>query len=207
MENPPVNGDSKVVYDEKDVYELHFPDGTSKSMISIDNTHFSMDFLLENKTPSLIPSITNSTKLPCRDDDIFICAFMKAATLFHNWFDYTTAWETALSSTFKDVPVLQLYYEDLKRDGVTNIKRIAEFLELDCDDDFVCKVNTCCGFENMRNQKLALAEVKKDRTQTVMYRKGQIGDWKNWFKVAESEEFDRVLGQRMKDSKFRYTWE
>ncbi|XP_033752388.1 sulfotransferase 4A1-like isoform X2 [Pecten maximus] len=80
MESLPVNGDQDVSYDDKDVYELHFSDGTSVSMISIDDTHFSMDFLLEEKTPNLIPSITNAWTLPCRKDDVFICAFMKAGT-------------------------------------------------------------------------------------------------------------------------------
>ncbi|XP_033752387.1 sulfotransferase 1C1-like isoform X1 [Pecten maximus] len=207
MESLPVNGDQDVSYDDKDVYELHFSDGTSVSMISIDDTHFSMDFLLEEKTPNLIPSITNAWTLPCRKDDVFICAFMKAATLFHNWFDYTTAWEEALSSTYKDTPVLQLYYEDLQRDGFTSIRQIADFLELKHSEDFLHKVHTCCGFDNMKNNKIALAGVKNDRTQAAMYRKGKIGDWKNWFKVTESEDFDKVYHSRMKDSKFSYTWE
>ncbi|XP_021338960.1 sulfotransferase family cytosolic 1B member 1-like isoform X2 [Mizuhopecten yessoensis] len=300
-----------VTYDEKDVYELRFPDGTSKSMISIDDTHFSMDFLLERKTPNLIPALTNAHKFRCRDDDIFICAFMKAgthwvseickmllsettkydpngkerymlefqtpdhldtissprvlnshllprqlptciqqkktkvifihrnpkdiavssyhhviklhdyacsfpaylevfrkqATLFHNWFDYTIAWEEAFSSQYKDTPILQLSYEDIKREGIANIRKIADFLELEHDEDFLFKVNARCGFDNMKDAKLTLAEVKKDHIQKAMYRKGQIGDWKNWFTVAENENFDADFRTRMKHSKFKYSWE
>lgn len=301
----------EIIYDQKDVYSLHFPDGTSESMISIDETHFSMDFLLERKVPNLVPLIRNAWKLPCRKDDIFICAFMKAgthwvweickmllsgttnydpdskekfmlefrtteqldsvasprllnthllprqlptslqnnqnkviliqrnpkdiavshyhhltklhyykcsfsaylpvflnkATLFHNWFDYTNAWEEALSSIYKDTPILQLYYEDLQRDGLKNIRRISDFLELGRDEDFIRQVNTCCGFDEMKHNKLAMAKARNDQMQTVMYRKGKIGDWKNWFTVTESENFDNIYHSRMKGSNFSYTWE
>ena len=33
---------------------------------------------------------------------------------------------------------------------------------------------------------------------------GQIGDWKNYFTVAMSEEFDNIYEKRMKNSKMKF---
>ena len=36
---------------------------------------------------------------------------------------------------------------------------------------------------------------------------GKVGDWKNYFTVAQNEEIEEVLKERMKDSSFKFVYE
>lgn len=36
---------------------------------------------------------------------------------------------------------------------------------------------------------------------------GEIGDWKNWFTVAENEQFDALLQTKMADTKETFIYE
>lgn len=35
---------------------------------------------------------------------------------------------------------------------------------------------------------------------------GKVGDWINWFTVAQNEEFDKIHNERMKSSKLPFTY-
>ena len=36
---------------------------------------------------------------------------------------------------------------------------------------------------------------------------GKVGDWKNYFTVAQNEEIEKVLKERMNDSSFKFDYE
>ncbi|XP_025090222.1 sulfotransferase family cytosolic 1B member 1-like [Pomacea canaliculata] len=113
---------------------------------------------------------------------------------------------TTFSQENPDVPVLSLSFEDMKKSPTENIKRLATFLEVDVDDKLCEDIADACSFKKLKKG----AEIKKvwcdypenenkekKQTRIEFYRKGEIGDWKNYFTVAMSEKMDAVIKERM----------
>ncbi|KAJ8317188.1 LOW QUALITY PROTEIN: hypothetical protein KUTeg_005092, partial [Tegillarca granosa] len=99
---------------------------------------------------------------------------------------YTLDWEKVIDDN-PNLPIHCMYYEDLKMDPFTETKRLAQFLGKDCDDQLIWDICEKCSFHNMKNAR-------------------EVGDWKNWFTVAQNERFDAEYNERMKDSKLKFTY-
>ncbi|XP_067663016.1 sulfotransferase 1A1-like [Haliotis asinina] len=119
---------------------------------------------------------------------------------FGSWFDYVKDWEEVKKTT--DLAILNMTFEDLKQDTVGEAKRLCKFLGLNRSDKFITQVCEQCQFESMKKVKASAAV-----TGNIAYRKGEVGDWKNWFTVAQSEWFDKLYEEKMADCPltFKYT--
>lgn len=132
--------------------------------------------------------------------DMFVVGERK---MLGGWFQYSKDWE----NEFHKKNILPLFYEEMKQDIVGNILKVAEFLELPCTNEFAQEIADKCSFNKLKNNKIdATALLDKDKKSTL-FRKGQVGDWKNWFTVSQNERFDFVYSEEMKDSKLRFTYE
>ncbi|WAR14893.1 ST1A2-like protein [Mya arenaria] len=214
----------------------------------------------------------------------YLKLFLEEKLEYGSWFGNVLSWETFVKAN-PSYPVHVIYYEELQKNNVSEIERLAKFLGVDFNDQLVNMVSEKCQFSNMSKDKLVSDDLRKllykgnftmyrkvmycvvykgdftvyrkcentvmycvvnkgDFTvyrkgmNTVMYcvvnkgdftvyrkgkntamycvfnkgdftvyRKGAVGDWKNWFTVAQNEEFDRVYNQKMKHSalSFQYT--
>ncbi|KAL3857301.1 hypothetical protein ACJMK2_011983 [Sinanodonta woodiana] len=136
----------------------------------------------------------------------YIHRFLKGQVDGGSWFDYTLDWEKVIQDN-PDYPIHIISYEDMKKDDMKEIKQLAQFLGVKADEELIKRISEACDFERMKKEKYALeiatAEVWRDKEPGI-YRKGQVGDWKNWFTVAQSELFDAVYAERMKNSKFQF---
>ncbi|XP_012946008.1 sulfotransferase 1A1 [Aplysia californica] len=111
-----------------------------------------------------------------------------------------------------EVPVMTIYYEDMKQNPVPVTKDLAKFLGLDVTEDFCKEVVDACSFSKMK--EIDPQRKKGDGTMAKefksgpinMYRKGQVGDWKNHLTVAQSEMLDDFIAKEAQGMDFRFTF-
>ncbi|XP_067664985.1 sulfotransferase 1A1-like [Haliotis asinina] len=119
--------------------------------------------------------------------------------MYGSWIDHIIDWEQ-VKKTNPDLPVLTLFYEDIKQDQMREMRRICEFLGVGRTDDFLSRV-----YDNTTMK--AMGSTKNKARKLGVFRKGGVGDWKNWFTVAQNEWFDQLYWEKMADCplQFKYT--
>ncbi|XP_071092969.1 sulfotransferase 1B1-like [Haliotis cracherodii] len=140
----------------------------------------------------------------------FTEAFLSGKMPFGSYSSYLLAWKAEVAAS-PELPVLYMFYEDMKIDPVKAVKDIAKFLKLTSTDQFCEEVAAACSFKKMKKVDQEMKgdlplKIWKDGAEGTFYRKGEIGDWKNWFTVAENERFDQIWNEKMKDSGFEFTY-
>ncbi|XP_013407197.1 sulfotransferase 1C2 [Lingula anatina] len=130
---------------------------------------------------------------------------------YGNWmFYHKRFWEYAKEHTDT---VLALKYEEMLKDPVSHVRKVAEFLGKPIDQKLCEAIAEKCSFEHMKKakqtkgmagpegEKHAKPDEKHWRDKAHgMYRKGKVGDWKNHFTVAQSERFDALYEEQMRGS-------
>nr|KAG5694384.1 hypothetical protein BaRGS_002238 [Batillaria attramentaria] len=125
-----------------------------------------------------------------------------------DWFDHVLDWESQLAS-HPDIPTFVLHFEDLKRDPIGQVQKLNKFLGLDRSDELCEAIAETCVLKTMREKEEGLLRALNifDNDSPGIYRKGEIGDWKNWFTPAQNKQFDEVYQKRMAGSKRTFTFE
>lgn len=106
--------------------------------------------------------------------------------------------------------VLFLKYEDMKKETLFYVKKLGEFLNVPFSEEeenegVPRKIMELCGFENLSN--LEVNKTGKHRAETgfginnsLYFRKGQVGDWKNHLTKEMTERIDAITKQKFGDS-------
>ncbi|KAG8434056.1 hypothetical protein GDO86_012431 [Hymenochirus boettgeri] len=139
--------------------------------------------------------------------DQFLKDFLAGELPYGSWFDHIKGWmEMSGKENF-----LFNTYEDLKKDLRGSVKRISQFLGKDLDDAALDSVVNHVSFKIMKENKMAnftlVPDTYMDHDKSPFMRKGIVGDWKNHFTVAQSELFDEIYKERMKDFKMKLPWD
>ncbi|XP_063773961.1 sulfotransferase 6B1-like isoform X1 [Pseudophryne corroboree] len=131
---------------------------------------------------SLFHFYNNNPMLPTYNSwDDFFPDFMAGKVIFGSYFDHAVAWNKHLDDTN-----LLLTFEDMKEDLQGSIKKISEFFGLSLTEAQVNEISDKGTFKFMKeNSKQTHGEFGK-----VIFRKGEVRDWKNHFSEAQSQEMD-----------------
>ncbi|XP_049386207.1 cytosolic sulfotransferase 12-like [Solanum stenotomum] len=126
------------------------------------------------------------------------------------WDHVLDYWKQSIENPNK---VLFLMYEEMKEKPKIQLKRLAEFLECQFSIEeencgVVDEILKMCSFENLSNLKVNTNEkLPTGEGNKTYFRKGEIGDWKNYFTVEMSENLNRITEQKFYGFglKFLYT--
>eukprot|EP00640_Fibrocapsa_japonica_P002799 CAMPEP_0113935540 /NCGR_PEP_ID=MMETSP1339-20121228/2687_1 /TAXON_ID=94617 /ORGANISM="Fibrocapsa japonica" /LENGTH=273 /DNA_ID=CAMNT_0000937741 /DNA_START=300 /DNA_END=1121 /DNA_ORIENTATION=+ /assembly_acc=CAM_ASM_000762 len=132
------------------------------------------------------------------DWNTFYQIFLAGGAEGGDWFDHTREW-WEFAHRHPDRALL-LKYEDMIRDHRGAIRKLADFAGFECDEALVDAVQQKSSFRSMKANPLADHHHVKQVGEKHL-RKGEIGDWRNHFSIAQSEEFDKIFAERNKTFK------
>ncbi|XP_049364810.1 cytosolic sulfotransferase 5-like, partial [Solanum verrucosum] len=120
------------------------------------------------------------------------------------WDHVLDYWKQSIENPNK---VLFLMYEEIKEQPKLHLKRLAEFLEC----PFSIKEENCgvvdeilrmSSFKNLSNLEVNTTGAENK----VFFRRGEIGDWKNYFTTEMSEKLNYIIEQKFQGSGLKFSY-
>ncbi|XP_034368525.1 sulfotransferase 6B1-like [Arvicanthis niloticus] len=133
----------------------------------------------------------------------FLELFLKGDVVYGSWFDHVLSWEEHKN----DKNVLFLFYEEMKKDFVKSLKKITAFLGIDVNDSEMGEIARSTSFSEMKSNAAAkencdpnhvICALTSDRN--LVFRKGVVGDWINYFTPKQNRVFDELFTEKMSNS-------
>ncbi|XP_070553100.1 sulfotransferase 1C2A-like [Ptychodera flava] len=83
----------------------------------------------------------------------------------------------------------------MKKDLKGKVRMIADFLGKKLSDESTSEIAEECTFQSMKKsiQKAILTVFKTDSVQNPFVRQGKTSGWKEYFTVAQNENFDQTV--------------
>ncbi|KAM3922402.1 sulfotransferase 2B1-like [Leptodactylus fuscus] len=158
----------------------------------------------------VIVSMFHFTKIvnlftPPENFQSFMEDFIQGKTLYGSWFDHVKGWMQMKD----DKRFFLITYEELIQDLRGSVVRLCKFLGQELDDAQIDSVVEHSTFKSMKENPMSNWSQSDivDHSKGTFLRKGISGDWKNHFTVAQSEYFDKIYQEKMKDLNMSFFWE
>lgn len=94
--------------------------------------------------------------------------------------------------------VLLVHYNDLLKDRAGQIKRIAEYLNIDMTPDYHKKITELASFESMKQRAddvIPMAKIFFDGGADVFIHKGTNGRWRDVMTAAQLTQYDKRVSE------------
>ncbi|CAK7297107.1 Sulfotransferase 6B1 [Vulpes lagopus] len=114
--------------------------------------------------------------------DEFFRQFMKGQVSWGSYFDFAINWNKHLD----DENIKFILYEDLKKNLAAGIQQIADFLGFSLTGEQIQTITAQSTFQAMR----AKSQETHGAVGPFLFRKGEVGDWKNLFSETQNQEMD-----------------
>ncbi|XP_028735694.1 sulfotransferase 6B1-like [Peromyscus leucopus] len=132
----------------------------------------------------------------------FLELFLKGDVVYGSWFDHVLSWEKHKN----DKNILFLFYEEMKNDFAKSLKKITAFLGISVNDSEMSKITRNTSFSEMKsnavkencNPNHTICALTSNRN--LVFRKGVVGDWINYFTPKQKRVFDEVFTEKMRHS-------
>lgn len=148
-----------------------------------------------------------SKELPPLSLDVAYEAFCNGVSPYGSYWDHVLGyWNASLQFPEK---VLFLNYDELKENGSQHVKRLADFLGHPFSPEqeeqgVVEKIISLCSFETLSNLEVNKTGVhsngKRYVQNDVFFRKGKVGDWKNYLSKEMAEHLNGIVVEKFKGS-------
>lgn len=100
-------------------------------------------------------------------------------------------WTETIDVFADDPPAHRITYEEMKDDMAEALKKLFEVLEVESNNEIADKCEEESTFERMSGRPPGQEE------PTAKARKGIVGDWENYFTLADGELFDALAGDQL----------
>ncbi|XP_036803336.1 cytosolic sulfotransferase 3 isoform X3 [Oncorhynchus mykiss] len=133
----------------------------------------------------------------------YLQRFMDGKMVFGSWYDHVTGWWERKQTHSK---LHYVFYEDMVEDTRRELDRLCSFLGLSPSAEEKERVRGGVQFDTMKKNSMANYSTIPimDIKISPFMRKGKVGDWKNHFTVAQSEQFDEDFKKKMKNTTVQF---
>ncbi|KAL4604780.1 sulfotransferase 6B1-like [Arapaima gigas] len=125
--------------------------------------------------------------------DKFFEEFMRGDVCWGSYFDYALAWEKHMD----DPNVMIVTFEEMKKDLTEGVRKVSRFFGFSLSEEQVQSISQESMFSTMKDG----SKEKYGKMVNVFFRKGEVGDWKNHFSEAQSQEMDAAFEKYLAGTK------